>query len=146
MKLVFDQKGTFEAMYAAQRWCKDKVRPRVGLIKWLMNGERGSSSNAMCGYIFGMPWLNENATPSDPADFRRCRLFVQETDCRDCIDQMREVSPALNAIIEHWDELCETMDSEVKWMSGDKSGKAEKTYALMQEILDGARATPKMKA
>ena len=23
MELVFDQKGTFEAMYAAERWCRD---------------------------------------------------------------------------------------------------------------------------
>jgi hypothetical protein len=41
MQLVFDQKGTFEAMYAAQKWCQDNwvsygsscVSGPVGLLR-----------------------------------------------------------------------------------------------------------------
>lgn len=109
------------------------------VTNWLLNGERGASSEAMCQHLFGKKAGyhsngGRNDYPHDPADFRRCRLFVEATGCRDRIGEMAKVSPIWAMYIKHWDELCEMMDAEVGWMKGDHSGSASNTFAAMMAM------------
>lgn len=111
------------------------------VTNWLLNGERGASSEAMCRHLFkAEAGYRQNGGktdyPHDPADFRRCRLFVEATNCRNRIQEMASVSPIWAMYVSHWDELCEMMDAEVNWMRGDKSGSATNTYAAMHAMQD----------
>jgi hypothetical protein len=99
------------------------------LQNWLINGERGSSSNAICKVLHGVP---ENAGinyPHDPADFRRCHLFLAETHSRHLIHKMSGISKEWTALVKRWDEI------ETSYLLGCNQKSGEKTYALMEEIL-----------
>jgi len=109
------------------------------VTSWLLNGERGASSEAMCFHLFGReakfrPQGHKIDYPCDPSDFRRCRLFVEATGCRDRVGEMAKVSPIWAMYVERWDELCEMMDAEVGWMKGNQSGSATKTFAAMRAM------------
>jgi len=102
------------------------------LTVWLMNGERGSSSNAMVAHIMGMGGTADH--PYDPDDLRRCRLLVEQVQVIEiCLPSMASCSPVWARIVAHWDELCSLMDAEAPdWRS--RRGSAPKTYALLQKL------------
>jgi hypothetical protein len=97
---------------------------------WLLLGERGASSNAMCKRIFGVPDHAGIAHPADPADLRRCVAFLDATGGHDRVGMMADVSPAWSQLVEIWPSLVETLRAEAA------EGKAApKTQALMQGAL-----------
>lgn len=104
---------------------------------WLANGERGSSSNAMCKRIFGIPESAGKSHPYDPADLRRCLLFLDATDAHDKVSFMLDVSEEWGRLVPRWDELVALFKKEYA-----KGKSAPRTYALMKEILKGAAGTP----
>jgi hypothetical protein len=105
--------------------------------EWLVNGFRGASSNYMLSRVTGLN-LGSNSYPHDPADLARCRKLCEQVPE---VDQgkkvLKMVSGQWRVLIEHWQQLCELMDSEApQWRDG--VGKSPKTYALMKELYDGA--------
>ncbi len=108
---------------------------QIGLDKvasWLRDGERGSSSNAMCKRIFGIPADAGADHPHDPGDLRRCLLFLDAAEAHDKVSLMVDVSEEWERLVCRWGELIATFKVE---MAEGKS--APKTYALMNEILSG---------
>ena len=104
---------------------------------WLVNGERGMSSEAIFTKLTGISLRDGSATghPHDPDDLRRCRmLLISVYEFEGRIGEMAEVSKPWAALVARWDELCATMDAEAPnwWVRG---GSAPKTYALMRDIL-----------
>jgi hypothetical protein len=110
--------------HAASHKGLDKV------ASWLADGERGRSSNAMCKRIFGIPENADDSHPYDPADLRRCLLFLDATDARDKVSLMSDVSEQWGRLVARWDELTALFESE--YATGNR---APQTYALMKEIL-----------
>jgi hypothetical protein len=108
------------------------IRNSVSL--WLRNGERGSSSEAMCKHIFGVPAEAGKSHPHDPDDLRRCVLFLEQTDSSNLAYSMRDVSPEWTALVDHWDELTGLLRQE---MTNPKGG-ARQTYDRMKAVLDKA--------
>lgn len=107
---------------------------RLGLPKlasWLRDGERGSSSNAMCKRIFGIPADAGTDHPHDPADLRRCLLFLDAAEAHGKVGFMLDVSEEWGRLVARWDELVTLFEEEV----AGGSGSAPVTYALMKEIL-----------
>jgi hypothetical protein len=104
---------------------------------WLVNGSRGASSNFMLSQVTGLN-LGSNNYPHDPADLGRCRkLCEQVPEVDQGKEVLKRVSGHWRVLIEHWQPLCELMDSEApQWRDG--VGTSPKTYALMSEIFDGA--------
>lgn len=77
----------------------------ISVQKWLLNGERGSSSNEMCHVFFGIPARSKKSHPLDVDDFRRCLLFLVATNSRSELPKMVSVSSEWAAIIAKWDEI-----------------------------------------
>lgn len=108
---------------------------KIGLLdvaSWLRDGERGSSSNAMCKRIFGIPADAGASHPHDPDDLRRCLLFLDATEAHDKIAFMLDVSEQWGRLVASWGELVALFEDEIA--GGSKSAPA--TYALMKKILD----------
>ena len=115
----------------------------AGTQRWFVAGEHGTSSVVMfCwitrvqhNYLDGMPFSKCRNHPSDPADFRRCRLLVEASPevAAAFRTVMPTVSPVWSDLIAHWDELCEVMDAECPdWKTAE--GIAPRTYELMSSI------------
>ena len=119
-------------------------------LDWLANGETGVSSKVLAFAFLGVPrrkWY-DNSPPSDPADLRRCLLFLRAVpEARSVLsgeflqDPERTVpewaKPRWEALLAHWDEL-ETLLVEEIGPDLDNFGKgggtAPKTYERMKEL------------
>lgn len=99
----------------------------LGVIQWLEVGERGSSSNAMCKVIFGLPESAGISHPLDPSDFRRCVLFMEKTGGRIGLHKMSDVSPEWAALVARWSEIEAASVADAK--------------NLMDEVLSGLSVT-----
>lgn len=95
---------------------------------WLRIGERGSSSNAMCKRLFGVPADAGTSHPHDPDELRRCLLFLDAAQAHDRVSDMADVSPEWRRLVGSWTEIVAAFRFE---MSAGKQ--APKTYALMRE-------------
>ena len=105
--------------------------------EWLIDGERGISSDTMfsrfAGFSVMKPDFDED-TPQDPDDFNRCRLLLEAVpEFAARIDELRTISPVWDRLVSAWETLCATMDEEApRWREGE--GEAPKTYDLLREI------------
>lgn len=104
---------------------------RADVARWLRDGERGASSNAMCKRIFGVPDSAGKSHPYDPDDLRRCMLFVDATAAHAQVGLMADVSKEWARLVEFWEQLISLLRKE---MAEGKS--ATKTYALMKKVLE----------
>lgn len=109
-------------------------------LAWLENGERGLSSETIFTVLSKLPravlmkgWGFH--TPSDPSDFRRCELLLEAVpEFRKRFAEMRQVE-GWAPFVEHWQELCDLMDSEAgDWRKPHAQWCAKKTYNRMQEL------------
>lgn len=109
----------------------DKMKVNRLVMNWLLNGERGSSSEAIVSKMEHVPIFSHraNAHPIDPSDFNRC---VKLLDCvpeyRRRLDEMRDVSPVWNELIEHWGELEQMLSDALE------QGVAPEMYKYMKEL------------
>lgn len=103
---------------------------RADVARWLRDGERGGSSNAMCKRIFGVPSNAGKNHPYDPDDLRRCVLFLDATGAHAQVGLMADVSEEWALLVESWGVLVLLLKEE---MASGKS--AAKTYALMQKVM-----------
>lgn len=117
-------------------------RPTWSIYDWFSFGERGLSSEAMMRHIYKLhdPVCSSHdatAHPYDPADFRRCRLALENTKSEHLLEKCRTLSLVWNELINIWPELCATMDFEApRWRDG--KGKASETLAKMTAARDRA--------
>lgn len=107
--------------------------------RWLAGGERGISSNFIFTRLTGVNamggWSTErDCHPHDPADFRRCRLLLEQVpELGPLFPKMAEVSPTWARLVERWDAICAVMDEEApKWREG-RGQIAPKTYDLIKQ-------------
>lgn len=111
-------------------------------IKWLAIGEHGSSSKCMFYYFTGIKQnadFDDKAYPHDPSDFRRCRLLLEQVpEFKPKLSKMAGVSDIWKSLIDSWEVLCDTMDSESPtWKI--KQGSAPNTYSLIQAITNKSK-------
>lgn len=112
----------------------------TNMVEWLANGERGISSNTMFTTLTGVNtdthsmWGNSH--PRDPADFRRCLLLLDRCpELKLLIHEMSRVSPTWKRLVEHWDEITATFESEVPQWRTIRGWEAPWTFQLMQTII-----------
>lgn len=110
--------------------------------RWLANGERGMSSEAMFTRLTGIDATDGTeadrvAHPYDPADLRRCRLLLEQVpELQPLLPRMADVSPAWANLAAGWDEICATMDAEApNWRTPGRGELAPKTYELIQRAI-----------
>lgn len=109
---------------------------------WLVNGERGSSSNAIIGHILGITDDddddNKDAHPWDVDDMRRCRLLLEQVpELVPRMPMMRTVSKTWAGLVDSWGEICAVMDVESpEWRN--KKGSAPGAYLMMRRVIDAA--------
>lgn len=102
------------------------------MMRWLANGERGISSQAIFETVTGVPCRTDwrfDTYPRDPDDVRRCELLLDACpELRAKLDMMRTVSPEWNALVEAWPQIIAACDHEARgwWTS--------KAYKLMKHV------------
>ena len=96
---------------------------------WLLNGEHGTSSMAMCRALMNNPV--SKAHPFDPDDFRRCYLLLKTVpEWKSELHKVAKLSPEWSRLIEKWDELTLMLESMMK------DHKPNGMYELMQECIE----------
>lgn len=110
---------------------------------WLARGERGLSSESIVEAITGErigQFARGVNHPHDPGDLRRCILLMEQVPLVGLVfkDAMRSKSPEWKALVAAWDDLVALFQEE----QAENTGRAPRTYALMQELLHGARTKP----
>lgn len=105
-------------------------------MSWLFSGNTGLSSECimatlLCGEkVKNTDLYRASAYPRDPSDFKRCvELLKAVPSFRERLDLMKGVSNKWAVLVEHWDELENLLNEEIKNRS------APKTYARMKELL-----------
>ncbi len=113
-------------------------------ITWVAHGEHGLSSLAIFRRMTGVvPYPigagNGSAHPHDTWDLRRCRLLLEQVpEWHARLAEMREVSLEWDRLVEAWDAMCKTMDTEAPdWRTYAGSGVCAK-WAAIFEIMDAA--------
>lgn len=105
----------------------------IEATKWLASGERGISSNTLFTVLTGVDALRNWGMdhPHDPADFRRCRLLLEQVpELRPLLPKMSQVSAVWAALVARWDDICACMDN-----------RPSEAYDLMCTVIDGAKET-----
>lgn len=118
---------------SAKRQGDASVADARGLPKvaaWLRTGSRGSSSNAMCKRLFGVPENGGTEHPHDPSDLLRCVQFLDATEAHDRLHLMSGVSPQWDFLVWRWSEITNLLAEEM-----ETGNSAPKTYAAMNALL-----------
>lgn len=107
--------------------------------EWILKGETGISSKTMWAAINGVATpeqkngkrLGDYDVPYDPADFRRCYKYVNQTGLtKEELQKVKEVFPWYAPFIDNWDELVSLFEKELK--RADKC--CPKTYELIKKL------------
>ena len=112
-----------------------------GAVRWPASGARGISSETMFTVLTGVDALagEHGGHPHDPEDLDRClKLLAAVPELRPLLPKMAGCSPQWAALIEHWDEIEHSHLDEVG-LGWTKASSAPMTYALMRQVLDGAK-------
>ncbi|MGN6413764.1 hypothetical protein [Flexivirga sp.] len=105
-----------------------------GLMDWLMNGERGCSSETMARHLTGRDGCIDY--PHDPADFRRCvQLLDAAPLIRTDLPRMATASPEWEALVARWNDIEQLLRVE---MRDSTNGTAPATYALVRHVISTA--------
>ena len=106
----------------------------AGVVDWLLNGERGRSSDAMCKAFFGIPTSASNDHPLDPSDLRRCLQFLESVDDKEMwrFDVLHDLSLEWYSFCCYWPQLVTTFKEECAKTSDKKT---PKTYELMKHAI-----------
>jgi len=122
--------------------------PIETFARWLASGERGISSQAIVAHITGSSvgrWYG-NDHPYDVGDLRRCELLLRQVDlARLMFPTMASRSREWAALVEHWDELIASAESEAPGIFDGgywRGGGAPRTAARMNEIFAAAKKVP----
>jgi hypothetical protein len=129
--------GALQAERAANPWASEAA------TRWLANGERGMSSEAMFCHLTGIKCTRRSpsrdartAHPYDPADLRRCRLLLEQVpELQGLLPKMAKLSGPWARLIRDWDVICSTMDAELPNWRTPHGESAPKTYALIKAAI-----------
>lgn len=109
------------------------------ILKWLAQERTGMSSEYMAFTAAGIEPRYGCSYPHDPADFNRCLVLIHRVpEIKEHFGVISNSSTQWAALISGWDELERTFIDEVGF-NWSKADSAPKTYALMKEILKGAK-------
>lgn len=98
---------------------------------WLINGERGISSETMFYYLSGRRIGKHESHPSDPDDFRRCYLLLKAVpQWKTQLHKLKPVSKVWEGLVDNWDKLTEMLETAMK----TKGQQATEMYDLMKSI------------
>jgi hypothetical protein len=106
--------------------------------RWLAGGHRGTSSNAIFTHITGIDATGFGGFdhPHDPADFKRCRLLLEQVpELAPRLQEMKSVSPAWARLVDAWETICATMDTECPDWRGAASRSAPQTYSIIKQAI-----------
>ena len=115
----------------------DRNETVARVAAWMASGERGLSSEAIAITTLGAyPTGQTAAWPLDPSDLRRCLLLLDKVpEAREQgVEVLAKRYPKWAALAEIWDELSETLRSEIGEDIPPR-GSAPRTYALMTKAL-----------
>lgn len=105
------------------------------ILKWLSGENTGISSETLAFAVCGIKkqW---NGTPSDPADFNRCLLLIEQIpEIKSKIQKVVEMYPSSKwgVLVENWDALekCFIDEAGLGWR---KAQRAPKTYKMMKDL------------
>lgn len=89
-------------------------------LEWLVDGERGRSSDAVFAFLTDAKSMASTAHPYDAHDFRRCRLLLDRVpELRGKFPMVKYLSPAWARITKNWATLCGAMEAESPaWPNG----------------------------
>jgi hypothetical protein len=142
--LIFGPKDNLKRMAASaevkarihehQSKLLDGVHVSDQAFAWLVGGERGKSSDSMFGFLTGVAAMRHGAHPVDAADFRRCRLLLEQVpEFNDRRQALTELSDVWGGLVAKWDDLCAMMDAEAPaWR--EKLGCASSTNQAIKQI------------
>ena len=109
------------------------IKDRV--ISWLLSGDTGSSSEAICAHMTGKGTYYGHSYPSDPSDLGRClRLLELVPEWKPRIAEMAKYSPGWAGLVAEWDKLTNLMTNEVgiHWEKGESAPATYKAMKLAQ--------------
>lgn len=110
----------------------------IKILSWFARGRTGMSSECMALTAAGIV-VDRISYPHDPADFNRCLLLIDWVpEVKEHFGKVAALSPVWSALISRWDEINKTFIDEAGF-NWNKSDSAPKTYALMKEIINGAK-------
>ncbi len=105
------------------------------VLAWLADDfDVGTSSKAMGFCAIGMADKCTKWTPSDPADFNRCLLLVDQIpEIKEHFNKIADMSKGWKSIINNWSAIEKSFIDEVgvDWC---KAKSAPITYKLMKDI------------
>lgn len=104
-----------------------------GLLKWMLSDDTGVSSETIVRIAMGVkpPKYGYFDAPHDPSDFGRCyRLLKQFPDLKGWLPVVAKKCRPFAPLVANWEELESLWEEESK----NKSGRAPKLYARMQEL------------
>jgi hypothetical protein len=109
------------------------------LLRWLIDGEKGTSSIFMTHTVYGLPKQDphsyfdpaEYSFPVDAADFRRCYELVELVpEIKSHFDKIAATGEEWRVLIEEWDRLSELL------INNDKHLRAEiRELVLTEQVL-----------
>ncbi|WP_226982806.1 hypothetical protein [Vibrio navarrensis] len=110
------------------------------ILTWLAKDGGGLSSQFMVFTALGIEPKRVGCYPRDPADFNRCLVLIDRVpEVKNFFDVIAQSNPQWSALIKNWDLIEQTFLEEAG-LDWSKNNRAPKTYALMKEILKGAKA------
>ena len=105
----------------------------IQLVEWFCSGNTGVSSITIVATILGLN-VKYSSIPHDPSDFCRClKLLKAVPELKAYLHLMSDASVEWQELIKHWDEIEESLMSEVPDCLDGGNGLASKTFKLMQK-------------
>lgn len=108
-------------------------------LEWLVDGERGRSSDAVFAFLTHAKTMASTAHPRDAHDFRRCRLLLDRVpEFRGAFPLVKYLSPTWARITINWAKLCGAMEAESPtWPNGIEH--SSRFNSVLRTILEDAQ-------
>ncbi len=111
-------------------------RELVKIGQWLVDGDTGASSLALCSFYLtsgnGGECASRLSTPYDPSDFKRCVDFLEN-----CVDESKryDLIHAIGQVTSGWKRIQDEWFVLMKLYKEEKNQKtAPKLYEFMQKL------------
>jgi hypothetical protein len=85
------------------------IEIREETLIWLLSDDTGRSSKTLCSCLYLIPTKNDERNyPHDPADFGRCKRFLETLapeDKKTALLNVSAVGKAWRRLVDEWDRL-----------------------------------------
>ena len=94
------------------------IEANINTLKWLLSGDSGISSRALCSCYFGLSITEKSCGnyPHDKSDFDRCVRFLKtlnKDEKNKALGKVAKLSPEWKALSETWEYLESLTDSDI---------------------------------